>query len=121
MSEQRTHFEEEFRDGPPATAYQAGSPAAPSLHLSARPTYTALAGQKLVLPETGDGQAPGPGQRLALAIVSLVFVFLTFTITLGVVAAVHNDLFPIAPLAVSFALVFAVVVLLLNVLFSWKR
>jgi hypothetical protein len=121
MSQQHTRFEEEFRDGPPPAGYQAVAPGSQPVHMPALQTYAALAGQKLVAAQQDAGKAPGPGQRLALAIVSLVFVFLTFMVTLGVVAAVRDDLFPLAPLAVAFALIFAVVTLLLNVLFSRKH
>jgi len=116
MSQQHTRFEEEFRQTPPSASFQSDASGSPSLQ-----AYSALAGQKLVIPQADAGQAPGPGQRLALAIVSLVFVFLTFMITLIVVAIVRNDLFPIAPLAISFALIFAVVTLLLNILFNRRH
>lgn len=106
MSQQHTHFEETFRDGPPPTS------------TSFQP-YTAQAGHKLV---AGDqGREPSAGQRLALAIVSLVFVFVIFLAALGMVAAMQDNLFPIAPLAVAFALIFALVALLLNVLFGRQR
>ncbi|HEY1351923.1 MAG TPA: hypothetical protein VGF67_20070 [Ktedonobacteraceae bacterium] len=121
MSQQHTRFEEEFRDGPPPAGYQAVAAGGQPMPGPAFQTYTALAGQKLEVPLQDTEKTPGPGQRLALAIVSLVFVFLTFMVTLGVVAAVRDDLFPLAPLAVAFALIFAVVTLLLNILFSRKH
>lgn len=115
MSQQHTRFEEAFHQTSPSTPFQSDASDSAS-----RQAYSMLAGQKLVIPQE-EGQAPGPGQRLALAIISLVFVFLTFMITLLVVAIVRNDLFPIAPLAISFALIFAVVTLLLNILFNRKH
>jgi hypothetical protein len=125
MSQQHTQFEEEFRDGPPSGSYQAGytgpQPVSYTVNVPPLQTYTSMAGQKLVVPVETSGKGPSAGQRLALAIVSLVFVFMTFMITLGVVAAVRDNLFPIAPLAISFALIFAVVTLILNVLFSRRH
>lgn len=125
MSHQHTQFEEEFRDGPPSGSYQAGytgpQPVSYTVNVPPLQTYTSMAGQKLVVPVETTGKGPGAGQRLALAIVSLVFVFLTFMIALVVVAAVRNNPFPIAPLAISFALIFAVVTLILNGLFNQRR
>jgi hypothetical protein len=114
MSQQHARFEEEFHQTPPSASFQAETTAgSPSLQ-----GYSVLAGQKLVVAQGDTQWAPGPGQRLALAIVSLVFVFLTFIIALIVVAIVRDDLFPIAPLAISFALLFAVVTVVLNILFN---
>jgi hypothetical protein len=116
MSQQHTRFEEEFRHTPPSASFQPDTSGS-----SSQQAYSALAGQKLIVSQMDAGWAPGPGQRLALAIVSLAFVFLTFMVALIVVAIVHNDLFPIAPLAISFALIFAIVTLLLNILFNRKH
>lgn len=99
MSQQYTRFEESFHDGPPPASSQAG--------------------HKLVVSD--EGREPGAGQRLALAIVSLVFVFVIFLATMGMVAALRDNLFPIAPLAIAFALIFALVALLLNVLFGRRH
>lgn len=125
MSQQHAQFEEEFRDGPQPGSYQAGytgpQPASYTVNVPPLQAYTSIAGQKLIVPGENTDRGPSAGQRLALTIVSLIFVFMTFMITLGVVAAVHNDPFPIAPLSVSFAIVFAVVTLILNVLFSRRH
>ncbi len=125
MSQQHAQFEEEFRDGPQSGSYQAGytgpQPVSYTVNVPPLQTYTSLPGQKLVIPDVNAGRGPSAGQRLALAIVSLVFVFMTFMITLGAVAAVRENPFPVAPLSVSFALIFAVVTLILNVLFSRRH
>jgi|SRR5579883_395156 len=125
MSQQHTPFEEEFRDGPPSDSYQAGytgpQPISYTVNVPPLQTYTGMAGQKLVVPVGASGREPSAGQRLALAIVSLAFVFLIFMATLFVVAAAWNNLFPIAPLAIAFALIFAVITLILNVLFNRKH
>lgn len=126
MSQQHAQFEEEFRDGPPSASYQAGytgpQPISYTVNVPPLQSYTSLPGQKLVIPDaTAGGRGPSPGQRLALAIVSLVFVFITFMITLGVVAAYRESPFPVAPLSVSFAFIFALITLVLNVLFSRRN
>lgn len=124
MSQQHAQFEE-FRDGPqPTSTYQDGysgpQPVSYTVNVPPAPSYMAMPAQKLVMPDM-QGRGPSAGQRLALAIVSLVFVFITFIVTLGIVAANRDGSWPVASLAVFFALVFAVVALVLNLIFNRKH
>lgn len=125
MSQQHAQFEEQFRDGPqPAPSYQEGysSPQPVSYTVNVPPPGQAyVPGQKLLAYDLQIGRAPGVGARLALAIVSLVFTFLMFMVTLITVAASRFDLFPTAPLAVSFALIFAVMVIIINLIFNRRH
>jgi hypothetical protein len=125
MSQQHTQFEEKFRDGPqPTPSYEGGysgpqpvsytAPVPPPLQ-----SYGHVPGQKLLIQDVHSGKAPSPGQRLALAIVSLGFVFLLFIVTIGIAAAAPQAyFFPVIPIAFVFSLVFAVVALILNLIFN---
>ncbi len=139
MSQQHTQFEEEFRDGPPpATSYQAGytnpqpaasyqpsytnpQPVAYPTNVPPSQSYVNLPGQKLLMHDLNTGHAPGFGARLALSIISLVFTFLMFIIALIVVASTRDHPLPAVPLAIFFALIFAVVVIIINVIFNRKH
>jgi hypothetical protein len=126
MSQQHAQFEEQFRDGPqPAPSYQEGytgpQPTSYTVNVPPVQTYVNVPGQKLLAYELQSGRTPGVGARLALAIVSLVFTFLMFMVTLIVVAATRFDLFPIAPLAVSFSLIFAIMVIIINLIFNRRH
>ena len=130
MSQQHSQFEEEFRDGPqPGTSYQGQGgytgPQPVSYTVNVPPLYSqvGMPGQKLLVQDLSNGRSPSAGQRLALAIVSLLSVFVAFIITLGIVAAFSQEggFSPITPLAVFFALIFAVVVLILNLIFNRRH
>ena len=136
MSQQHAQFEEEFRDGPqsyqpgytgpqPSADYHSGYNAPqPSTYTASVPpaqSYVNVPGQKLLAYDMSSGRAPGVGARLALAIVSLVLTFVTFIVTLAIVAASRFDFFPVIPLAVFFALIFAGVVLIINILFNRRH
>ncbi|MGH2509113.1 MAG: hypothetical protein ACRDHZ_17175 [Ktedonobacteraceae bacterium] len=139
MSQQHLEFEEEFRDGPPPAApYQAGyagpppAPSYPTGYTNSPPlTYTVdvppgqayinSPGQKLLVHDIHANSVPGVGARLALSILSLIFTFVTFIVALGVIAASRFDLFPMAPIAIFFALIFAVVVIVINIIFSHRH
>lgn len=122
MSQQHAQFEE-FHDGPqPTSTYQDGytgpQPVSYTVNVPPVPTYMAMPAQKLVMPDVQGGRAPGPGQRLALAILSLIFVGLAFLIALGIAAANWGNPYPIMPVAIFFALVFAIFALALNLIFN---
>lgn len=121
MSQQHTQFEEEFRDGPPPTApYQSGYTGTQSAAYntvsapSAGQPHMSMPGQKLLAYDLHTGRAPNAGQRLALAIVSIVFVFVMFLIALITVAAT-------ASLVIFFAVIFTIVVVILNVIFNRRH
>lgn len=120
MSQQHAQFEEEFRDGPPS--YQGGytgpQPVSYTANVPPVQSYASMPGQKLLVQDLNAGRAPSAGQRLALAIVSLVFVFIIFMITIAVAAA---NSYPVAALAVLFALVFTVFALVINLIFSRRH
>lgn len=125
MSQQHSQFEEQFRDGPqPAPSYQEGytGPQPVSYTVNVPPPgQTYVPGQKLLAYELRSGGTPGIGARLALAIVSLVFTFLMFMVTLIVVAVTRFDPFPTAPLAISFSLIFAAMIIILNLIFNRRH
>lgn len=139
MSQQQSQFEEEFRDGPPpAAAYQAGytgpqpapsyqpaytgpQPVAYTANIPPSQAYINLPGQKLLVHDLNAGRAPGTGQRLALAILSLIFTFIMFLVALAIAASSYYNPFPIIPLAVFFALIFAVLVIVINVIFNRRH
>lgn len=130
MSQQHLQFEEEFRDGPPPTAsYQAGytAPQPASGYTPPQPvaynvppsqSYVNVPGQKLLVHDLNASRTPGVGARLALSILSLIFTFVMFIVALGIVAGSRFNPFPVIPLAVFFALIFAGVVIILNVIFN---
>lgn len=126
MSQQHAQFEEQFRDGPqPAPSYQDGytSPQPVSYTVNVPPpmqAYVNVPGQKLLTYDLQSGRTPGVGARLALAIVSLVFTFIMFIVALGVSAASRFD-FPISPVAIFFALIFAVIVIIINLIFNRRH
>ena len=116
MSQQHTQFEEEFRDGPQPVSYTTSVP--PPLQ-----SYVNVPGQKLLAHDLHTEKGPSAGQRLALAIVSLVFVFVTFMVTLGIAvgAQAYAKGGPLVPITVVFSLIFAAVVLILNVIFNYRH
>lgn len=120
MSQQHAQFEEEFRDGPPSyqSGYTGPQPVSYTVNVPPLQSYTNLPGQKLLVPDLNTGRAPSPGQRLALAIVSLVFVFVIFMIAVGVSAATS---YPVAGVAIIFALVFTVFTIIINLIFSRRH
>lgn len=125
MSQQHAQFEEQFRDGPePVPSYQEGytSPQPVSYTVNVPPpaqAYVNVPGQKLLTQDL-YGRAPSTGARLALAIVSLVFTFIMFMVALGVIAA-SNFYSPLSPLAILFALIFAVMVIIINLIFNRRH
>ena len=130
MSQQHSQFEEEFRDGPqPGTSYQDQGgytgPQPGSYTVNVPPLYSqvSMPGQKLLMQDLSSGKGPSAGQRLALAIFSLLFTFIMFIVTLGIVAAFSHEggFSPITPLAVFFALIFAAVALILNLIFNRRH
>ena len=126
MSQQHAQFEEQFRDGPqPAPSYQDGyaSPQPVSYTVNVPPpvqAYVSVPGQKLLAPDLYSGRAPGPGARLALAIVSLIFTFIMFIVALAISAA-SNFYTPLSPVAIFFALIFAVMVIIINLIFNRRH
>lgn len=123
MSQQHAQFEEQFRDGPqPAPVYQDGytGPQPVSYTVNVPPVQTYVPGQKLLAYDLQSGRAPGPGARLALAIISLIFTFIMFVTALGISAASSFD-FPLSPVAIFFALLFAVMVIIINLIFNRRH
>ena len=127
MSQQHTHFEEEFRDGPqPTPSYEGGysGPQSISYTASVPPplqSYVNVPGQKLLAYDVHGGKPPSAGQRLALAIVSLVFVFVMFMVALAITIgsrAYAGSTGPVVPITIVFALIFAAVALIFNVIFN---
>lgn len=126
MSQQHAQFEE-FHDGPqPTSTYQDGytspQPVSYTANVPPAPTYVAVPGQKLIVQDT-YGRGLSAGQRLALAIVSVVFTFVMFIVTLAIATAgaTGAHLFTVVPIALIFALGFAVVVVFLNLIFNRKN
>ena len=125
MSQQHAQFEGEFRDGPqPAPSYQEGysgpQPVSYTVNVPPVQTYVNMPGQKLLAFDPQSGRAPGPGARLALAIVSLVFTFIMFIVAL-VIIGTSNFYTPLSPLAILFALIFAAIVLIINLIFNRRH
>jgi hypothetical protein len=123
MSQQHAQFEGEFRDGPqPTPSYQEGysGPQPVSYTVNVPPVQTYVPGQKLLAYDLQSGRAPGPGARLALAIVSLVFTFIMFIVAL-VIIGTSNFYTPLSPLAILFALIFAAIVLIINLIFNRRH
>lgn len=124
MSQQHAQFEEEFRDGPqPHVSYQDNysepQPVAYSVPVPPPQMYVNMSGQKLLVPvQQIQRSGNNVGARLALAIVSIVFVFIMFVIA---VATSGMDYSPVAATAFIFALIFAVVVVILNIVFNHKH
>lgn len=124
MSQQHAQFEEEFRDGPqPHVSYQENyvepQPVTYSMPVPPPQMYVNMSGQKLLVP-VQQIQQPGnnTGARLALAIVSMIFVFIMFLVA---VAMSSIDYGPVPVVAFVFALIFAAVVVILNLIFNRKR
>jgi hypothetical protein len=133
MSQQHLQFEEEFRDGPPSAAsYQAGyagpqissanpQPVAYPANVPLSQSYVNIPGQKLLVHDLNANHAPGVGARLALSILSLIFTFFMFLVTLGIIAGTRFNPSPVAPVAIFFALIFAVMVIIINVIFNRRH
>lgn len=135
MSQQHAQFEEEFRDGPQATPlYHSGysgpqpavddQPAPQSGYTASVPptqSYVNVPGQKLLAYDLSSEHAPGVGARLALSILSLIFTFVMFIVALAIVSGSRFDPFPMIPLAIFFALIFAGVVLIINLIFNRRH
>ena len=126
MSQQHAQYEE-FHDGPqPTSTYQDGysgpQPVSYTVNVPPAPTYVPVQGQKLIVQDT-YGRGLSAGQRLALAIVSVVFTFVMFivTLTIAVTGATGAHLFTVVPIALVFALGFAIVVVFLNLIFNRKN
>lgn len=121
MSQQQ--FEEEFRDGPPS--YQGGytgpqpQPISYTVNVPPPQSYASMSGQKLLIQDLNPGRGPGSGQRLALAIVSLIFVFIIFIIAVAVAGSAHA--YPVAGVAIIFALVFAIFAVIINLIFNRRH
>lgn len=115
---QNAQFEEEFRDGPsPAPTYQAGytSPQPASYSLN-------VPGQKLLVNSKTPAATGNVGARLALAIVSLIFVLIMFLATAAVAAMSYEGGYSgLVVLMVFLSLALAVVALLINLIFNYKR
>ena len=126
MSQQHAQFEEEFRDGPrpqPHVSYQDNySEPQPVMYSTPVPPpqmYVNMAGQKLLVPVQPIQQSSNnTGARLALAIVSIFFVFIMFMIAVAMSGMMYS---PVAPTAIAFALLFAIVVVIINVVFNRRR
>lgn len=119
MSQQHAQFEEEFRDGPPPTAsYQSGYTGS---QLVVGQSHMSVPGQKLLAYDLHTGRAPSAGQRLALAIVSLVFVFIMFLIALITIAVTAPNPLPYVPFVIFFVVIFAMMVIILNVIFNRRH
>ncbi len=137
MSQQHAQFEEEFRDGPqpayhsgysgpqPTPDYQPGysmpQPASYTASVPPNQSYVNVPGQKLLAYDLSSGRAPGVGARLALSILSLIFTFIMFIVALAIVGSSRFDPFPMIPLTIVFALIFAGVVLIINLIFSRRH
>jgi len=126
MSQQHAQYEE-FHDGPqPTSTYQDGysgpQPVSYTMNVPPAPTYVAVPGQKLIAQDV-YGRGLSAGQRLGLAIVSVVFTFAMFIVTLAiaVAGATGEHLFTVVPIALVFALGFAIVVVFLNLIFNRKN
>lgn len=135
MSQQHAQFEEEFRDGPqtaspyhsgysgpqPAVDYQPAPQSGYTASVPPAQSYVNVPGQKLLAYDLSTGHTPGVGARLALSILSLIFTFIMFTVALVVVGVSRSDPFPMIPLAIFFALIFAGVVLIINLIFNRRH
>jgi hypothetical protein len=115
MSQQHEQFEEVFRDGPPSqpiSSYQAGYPYQESVSSTRdEPSFQAYRyepGQKLL------DRAPRANRsaRLFLGILSLLFVLVLYAIPFINVEASSE---------LIIAIVFSMVVLLINVIFHYKQ
>lgn len=120
MPQQHAQFEEEFRDGPqPHVSYQETYREPPPVTYSVpAPTpqlYVSIPGQNFQVQTQNTGN--NVGARLALAIVSMFFVFIMFIVAV----ATSGSYGPVAATAFVFALIFAVVVVILNVIFNRRR
>ncbi|HVU69477.1 MAG TPA: hypothetical protein VHD63_20250 [Ktedonobacteraceae bacterium] len=129
MSQQHAQFEEEFRDGPqPHMTYQEHHDAPSVTYTAPVPpvppplSYMGVPAQKLQAPVQQNKQGgTGIGVRVVLAIFSLFFVFTMFIVSL-VIASNNNPVQSVlGVLAILFALGFAVVVLLINLIVNLRR
>ena len=126
MSQQHAQFEEEFRDGPqPHVTYQEHHETPSVTYTAPVPpplSYMGVPAQKLQAPVQQNKQGgTGIGVRVVLAIFSLFFVFTMFIVSLAIASEnnpVHSAL---GVLAILFALGFAVVVLLINLMVNLRR
>ncbi len=118
MSQQNMEFNQPQHADERATPYMAGYQQEQGVYFDEYAADTR--GQKLA--QQGSNTGPTSGQRLALAIVSLSLFVFAFTVALIMAFIIPSEsLKQLAPVLALFGMMFAALLIVVNVLFNRKQ